>query len=73
MNKALAMPHADVATVLRDGFGLQVHRSTICRAVDRVARRGKATWHALRDAAHRSLVNTMDESVLQKYTDREVA
>lgn len=62
MNKALAMPHADVATVLRDGFGLQVHRSTICRAVDRVARRGKATWHALRDAAHRSLVNTMDET-----------
>ena len=62
MNKALAMPHADVATVLRDGFGLQVHRSTICRAVDRVARRGEATWHALRDAARHSLANTMDET-----------
>lgn len=62
MNKALAMPHADVATALRDGFGLQVNRSTICRAVDRVGRRGQATWHALREAARHSLVNTMDET-----------
>src|SRR6266704_489586 len=36
MNKDLAMPHADVAAVLRDGFQLQVNRSTISRAVDRV-------------------------------------
>ena len=62
MNKALGMPHADVATVLRDGFGLAVNRSTICRAVARLARRGEATWHALRDAARRSLVNAMDET-----------
>src|SRR5437660_3209831 len=45
MNKDLAMPHADVAAVLRDGFQLQVNRSTIARAVDRVARRGAPTWH----------------------------
>lgn len=62
MNKSLAMPHADVATALRDGFGLQVDRSTICRAVDRVARRGKATWHGLREAVRHSQVNTMDET-----------
>ena len=62
MNKALGMPHADVAAVLRDGFELSVHRSTICRAVTRVARRGEATWHALRDAARRSLVTAMDET-----------
>jgi transposase len=62
MNKDLCMPHADVAAVLRDGFQLQVNRSTICRAVDRVARRGEATWHALRDAARRSLVNGIDET-----------
>ncbi len=62
MNKALGMPHADVASVLRDGFGLSVNRSTICRAVDRLARRGEATWHALRDAARRSLVTAMDET-----------
>ena len=62
MNKALGMPHADVASVLRDGFGLCVNRSTICRAVERVAQRGEATWHALRDAARRSLVNAIDET-----------
>jgi transposase len=62
MNKELGIPHADVAAVLQDGFQLQVNRSTICRAVDRVARRGEATWHALRDAARRSLVNGIDET-----------
>jgi transposase len=62
MNKELGMPHADVAAVLQDGFQLQVNRSTICRAVDRVARRGEATWHALRDAARRSMVNGIDET-----------
>lgn len=62
MNKRLGMPHADVATVLQDGFGLHVNRSTVCRAVERVARRGEATWHALRDAARRSLVNAIDET-----------
>jgi transposase len=62
MNKRLGMPHADVATVLQDGFGLHVNRSTVCRAVTRVARRGEATWHALRAAARRSLVNAIDET-----------
>jgi transposase len=62
MNKRLGMPHADVATVLKDGFGLHVNRSTVCRAVARVARHGEATWHALRDAARRSLVNAIDET-----------
>jgi transposase len=62
MNKELGMPHADVAAVLQDGFQLKVNRSTICRAVDRVGRRGEPTWHALRDAARRSMVNGIDET-----------
>lgn len=62
MNKGVSMPHADVATVLKNGFGLEVNRSTICRAVERVARRGEATWHALREAARQYHVNTMDET-----------
>jgi transposase len=62
MNKELGMPHADVAAVLQDGFQLQVNRSTICRAVDRVARHGEPTWHALRDAARHSMVNGLDET-----------
>ena len=62
MNKGLGMPHADVAVVLQDAYHLAANRSTICRAVDRVARRGEATWHALRDAARRSMVNGIDET-----------
>lgn len=48
LNKGMGMPHGDVAAVLQDGFGLRVQRSTICRAVERVARRGEPTWHAFR-------------------------
>ena len=62
MNKGLSMPHADVAAVLQTGFGLQVNRSTICRAVERAGRRGQATWQALRQAAQKHYVNTMDET-----------
>ena len=62
MNKGLGIPHADVAAVLKDGFQLQVNRSTLCRAVERVARRGEASWQALRDAARRSSVNGIDET-----------
>jgi transposase len=62
LNKAVGLPHADVATVLEQGYGLQVHRSTICRAVTRMAQRGEATWNALREAARRSPVNAVDET-----------
>src|SRR6266567_5743103 len=62
MNKGLGLPHADVAAVLQDGYQLQANRSTICRAVERVARRGEATWNALREAAQRSMVNGIDET-----------
>jgi transposase len=62
MNKGLSMPHADVAAVLKTGFGLEVNRSTICRAVERAAHRGQATWQALRQAAKQHYVNTMDET-----------
>jgi transposase len=62
MNKGLSMPHADVAAVLKTGFGLQVNRSTVCRAVERAAGRGQATWQALRQAAKQHYVNTMDET-----------
>jgi len=62
LNKGLGLPHADVAAVLQHGYGMQVNRSTICRAVERVGRRGEATWQALREAARKTLVNGMDET-----------
>jgi transposase len=62
MNKALGLPHADAAAILQQGFGLTMSRSGICRAIQRVARKAEATWHALRDAARRSALAHIDET-----------
>jgi transposase len=62
MNKALGLPHADAAAILKHGFGLAMSRGGICRAIQRVARKAEATWHALRDAARRSVLAHMDET-----------
>jgi len=62
MNKAQGLPHADAAAILKQGFGLQMSRSGLCRAIQRVARKAESTWHALRDAARRSQLAHMDET-----------
>jgi len=62
MNKSQGLPHADAATILQQGFGLTMSRGGICRAIQRVARKAEATWHALRDAARRSTLAHMDET-----------
>jgi transposase len=62
MNKAQGLPHADAASILQQGFGLTMSRSGICRAIQRVSRKAEATWHALRDAAKRSVLAHMDET-----------
>jgi len=62
MNKSMGLPHADAAAILKYGFGLSMSPGGICRAIERVARKAEATWHALRKAARRSLVAHMDET-----------
>lgn len=62
MNKSLGLPHGDAAAVLKNGFHLQMSRSGICRAIERVARKAEATWHALREAARRSELAHIDET-----------
>ena len=62
MNKSLGLPHADAAAILQQGFRLTMSRSGICRAIQRVARKAEATWHALRDAAQRSTLAHIDET-----------
>jgi transposase len=62
MNKAHGLPHADAAAILQHGFRLRMSRGGICRAIQRVARKAEATWHALRDAARRGVVAHMDET-----------
>lgn len=62
MNKSLGLPHADAAAILKHGYRLTMSRGGICRAIQRVARKAEATWHALRDAARRSVLAHMDET-----------
>ena len=62
MNKLQGLPQADAATILKQGFGLIMSRSGICRAIQRTARKAEATWHALREAARRSELAHMDET-----------
>jgi transposase len=62
MNKSLGLPHADAAAILQHGYGLTMSRGGICRAIQRVARKAEATWHALQDAARHSVVAHMDET-----------
>ena len=62
MNKSLGLPHADAAAILKQGFGLTMRRSRIGRAIQRVARKAEAAWHALRDAARRSALAHMAET-----------
>lgn len=62
MNKLQGLPHADAAAILKQGYGLTMSRSGICRAIQRTARQAEATWHALREAARRSELAHMDET-----------
>jgi hypothetical protein len=62
MNKAQGLPHADAAAILKQGFGLTMSPSGICRAIQRVSRKAEATWNALRDAVRRSPLAHMDET-----------
>lgn len=62
MNKSMGLPHADAAAILKYGFRLTMSPGGICRAIQRVARKAEATWHALRKAARQSLVAHMDET-----------
>ena len=43
MNKAQGLPHADAAAILKQGFGLTMSQSGICRATQRVGRKAQAT------------------------------
>jgi len=62
MNKSMGLPHADAAAILKHGFRLTMSPGGICRAIERVARKAEATWHALRRAARQSVVAHMDET-----------
>ena len=62
MTKELGLSHADVAEVLRQGYGLQVSRSGICRAVVRLGEKAAPTYDRLVQTTRTSLVAWLDET-----------
>ena len=62
MTKELGLSHADVAEVLRQGYGLQVSRSGICRAVLRLGEKAAPTYDRLVQVTRTSLVAWVDET-----------
>jgi len=62
MNKQMGLSLGHTTQVLQQGFGLQVSRGGICRALARVAARAGPSYQGLLVAARQSLVNHLDET-----------
>ena len=62
LNKELGISHERVARVLKLGWGLEVNRSGLCRAMLRLAVKAAPTYEEIRIAVRRSQVNWMDET-----------
>src|ERR1700694_4160122 len=55
LNKRLGVSYENTAEVLRIGFGLNISRSGVCRAVARMGRKAAPTYEALTVALQREL------------------
>jgi transposase len=62
LTKQMGISHQRAAQVLEWGYGLQVSRSAICRALTRLGKKAEPTYQELQAAVRQSLVNQMDET-----------
>jgi transposase len=62
LNKQMGLSLGHTQQVLLHGFGMQVSRAGLCRALARMARRAQPTYQGLVATARKSLVNVMDET-----------
>lgn len=62
LNKEMGISHERAARVLELGYGLEVSRSGLCRALLRLGGRAEPTYQELRMTVRRSWVNWMDET-----------
>jgi transposase len=62
LNKELGISHERSARVLTLGWGLEVNRSALCRAMMRLGVKATPTYEEIRIAVRRSQVNWMDET-----------
>lgn len=62
LNKELGISHERSARVVKLGWGLEVNRSALCRAMVRLGVKAAPTYEEIRMAVRRSQVNWMDET-----------
>jgi transposase len=62
LTKQMGISHERAAQVLEWGYGLQVSRSAICRALTRLGKKAEPTYQELQAAVRQSVVNQMDET-----------
>ena len=62
LNKQMGLSLGHTQQALLHGFGMQVSRAGLCRALARMAKRAEPTYQGLVATARESLVNVMDET-----------
>src|SRR2546422_739997 len=62
LNKQMGLSLGHTRQALVYGFGLQVSRSGLCRALARMANKAASSYSGLLQAARQSLVNSVDET-----------
>lgn len=62
LNKEMGISHQRVARALELGYGLEVSRSTLCRALLRLGQKAEPTYQQLRVAVRKSSINWLDET-----------
>lgn len=62
MTKQMGLSLGNAEQILAQGFGLQVHTSTLSRAMLRMAGKAEPTYNSLLGLARNSLVNSLDET-----------
>src|SRR6266849_4218987 len=62
LNKQMGLSLGHTQQVLLHGFGMEISRAGLCRALARLAGRAEPTYAGLLETARRSLFNSMDET-----------
>ena len=62
LNKQMGLSLGHTRQVLASGFGLEVSRAGLCRALARMAGRAEPTYAGLVETARQNLVNVVDET-----------
>lgn len=62
LTKQMGISHERTAQVLEWGYGLEVSRSALCRAITRLGTKAELTYQELQTAVRHSLVNRLDET-----------